>query len=149
MSQQARDPDPATRGRRRYGRLRLRLRAKLITIHGTTNGMLVDLSVTGARVRLANAVPGNGDAMLQWVGHGGEGHGGKGHEAFGMIVWVHDGECGVLFDEPLPEAILLRMRDAGACPDDREQVRSAAATFVNGRQGFSPEPRARVPFGRR
>lgn len=144
MSQQAQDPNPTTRGRRRFGRLRLRLRAKLITIHGTTNGMLVDLSLTGARVRLANTVPRSGDAMLQW-----EGHGGEGQEAFGMIVWVHGGECGVLFDEPLSEAILLGMRDTAACPDDREQVRSAAATFVNGRPGFSPEPRARMPFGRR
>ena len=139
MSQQASEPKRATHGRRRYGRLRLRLRAKLITIHGTTNGLLVDLSLTGARVRLANGEPRRGDAMLQW----------EGHEAFGTIVWVRDGECGVLFDEPLPEATLLGMRDAVACLDDREQVRSAAATFVNGRQGFSPEPRARVPFGRR
>ena len=144
MSQQTKEPNPSTRGRRRYGRLRLRLRAKLITIHGTANGMLVDLSLTGARVRLANTVPRSGDAMLQWGGQGGEGH-----EAFGMIVWVDDCECGVLFDEPLPEAILLGMRDAAACPNDREQARSAAATFVNGRQGFSPEPRARMPFGRR
>ena len=144
MSQQTKEPNPSTRGRRRYGRLRLRLRAKLITIHGTTNGILVDLSLTGARVRVAKAVPGSGDAMLQWGGQGGEGH-----EAFGMIVWVHDGECGVLFDEPLPEAILLGMRDAAACPNDREQARSAAATFVNGRPGFAPEPRARMPFGKR
>ena len=139
MSQQALDPNPSMRGRRRFGRLRLRLRAKLITIHGTADGILADLSVTGARVQLRQPGPGAGDAMLQW----------QGHEAFGMIVWAFGCQCGVLFDEPLPEALLLGLRDAAACPDDREQVRSAAATFVNGRQGFVSEPRARVPFGRR
>lgn len=113
--------------------------ARLITIHGTTSGLLVDLSLTGARVRLSRKVPATGDAMLQW----------DGHEAFGMIVWVNDCECGVLFDEPLPEAILLGMRDAEAFPDEREQTRTAAAVFVSGRSGPSPEPRARMPFGRR
>ena len=127
------------RGRRRNGRLRLRLQARLITIHGTTSGVLADLSVTGARVRMREPVPSAGDALLQW----------EGHEAFGMIVWASGCDCGVLFDDPLPEALLLGMRDVEACPDEREQARTAAAMFVNGRPGFAPQPRSRAPFGKR
>lgn len=111
----------------------------MITIHGTMTGLLVDLAVAGARVRLNEPIPAKGDAMLVW----------DGHEAFGTIIWIDGCECGVLFDEPLPEVILLKMREAEAVPDEREQVRKAAAAFVGGRPGFSPEPRARVPFGRR
>ncbi|WP_295631908.1 PilZ domain-containing protein [Novosphingobium sp.] len=139
MPKPQRDPDQTTRGRRRYGRLRLRLRARLITIHGTASGVLADLSVTGARVLLHEPLPSAGDALLQW----------EGNEAFGMIVWVHGCECGVLFDEPLPEALLLGMRDVESCPDEREQARTAAAVFVSGRPGFAPEPRMRALFGKR
>ena len=139
MSQPQQDPDQATRGRRRYGRLRLRLQARLITIHGTAGGVLADLSVTGAKLRLRDPVPAGGDALLQW----------EGHEAFGMIIWADSCECGVLFDEPLPEALLLGMRDAQSLPDDHDQARTAAAVFVSGRSDFSPEPRSRAPFGKR
>ena len=127
------------RGRRRNGRLRLRLRARLITIHGTTTGVLADLSITGARIRLREPVPSAGDALLQW----------EGREAFGMIVWASECECGILFDEPLPEAVLIGMRDVEACPDEREQARTAAAVFVSGRPGFAPQPRSNAPFGKR
>ena len=139
MSEPQRNPEQAARGRRRYGRLRLRLRAKLITIHGTARGVLADLSVTGARIRLHEPAPPAGDALLQW----------EGHEAFGMIVWVNASECGILFDEPLPETLVLDMRDVEACPDEREQTRTAAAVFVSGRAGFSPQPRSSAPFGKR
>jgi hypothetical protein len=100
---------------------------------------MVDLSVTGARIRLRVPVLAAGDALLQW----------EGNEAFGMIVWAKDCECGVLFDEPLAETVLLGMREAAACPDEREQVRTEAAVFVSGRPGFAPEPRSRLPFGKR
>jgi hypothetical protein len=139
MAQPQRDQDQTTRGRRRYGRLRLRLRARLITIHGTSRGVLADLSVTGARVRLHEPVPAVGDALLQW----------EGYEAFGMIVWATGCECGVLFDEPLHEALLLRMREVESCPDEREQVRTAAAVFVSGRTGLAPQPKSNAPFGKR
>lgn len=127
------------RGRRRYGRLRLRLQTKIITIHGTYTGLLMDLSLTGARVRFGNGVPGAGDALIQW----------DGNEAFGRIVWAEGAECGIRFDEPLPEDLLLGMREATPSPDEAEETRNAAASFVNGRQGFASEPRPRVPFGRR
>lgn len=127
------------RGRRRYGRLRLRIQAKVITVLGTFSGLVVDLSLTGARVRLTNGAPRSGDALLQW----------DSHEAFGRIVWTEGADCGIRFDEPLAENVLLDMREATPTPDEMAQVRDAAARFVNGRQGFASEPRPRVPFGRR
>ena len=83
---------PNTTGRRRAPRLRLAIDARLITTWGEYPVRLDNLSETGAHIsrpqheRFARCV-------LQWLGF----------EAWGEMVWVRGGYCGIRFDKPLPE----------------------------------------------
>lgn len=113
-------------GKRANARLRVRLPAKLITLHGEYRLALIDLSASGARVGQPglDCLPGN--AILQWTGH----------EVFGRIVWVRDGLAGVRFDEPIPDEWVLatrRIAEASPMPGDSELHRHAARDWVSGR----------------
>lgn len=112
-------------GRRGGNRLRARLAAKVITLDGTRSTILLDLSLTGARLKAnAEMAPGQ-QAILAW----------SGHEAFGVLVWVDRGLCGMVFDKPLKPCVLIATRDLDAAsrlPSDHELVRKRASEWVAG-----------------
>lgn len=112
-------------GRRGRNRLRARLPAKVVTFDGTRNTVLLDLSQTGARFRASRAMLSGQQALLSWAGF----------EAFGILVWVEDGLCGIVFDEPLAPSVLIETRDRDACdrlPSDHELERLRASEWVMG-----------------
>ena len=78
-------------GNRRFNRLRLGVPAVLSLPQGKVDCLIDDISATGARLRLARPLPAGTAALLVF------------HqlEAFGALVWFHNGECGQRFDRPL------------------------------------------------
>jgi hypothetical protein len=92
-------PQPAVR--RREARLRLALPAQIQTTHGRYPAALLDLSQSGARIRLAHSFGRSCDAVLYWLQF----------EAFGRIVWFSPYHAGLEFDEPILAATLLGTRD--------------------------------------
>lgn len=122
-------PDSAesAAGRRREARLRVRLEAQLITLDGTIRTVMADLSRNGARV--AGTLPRmrtHQQAIIQW----------NRFEAFGIIAWVDGNQCGILFDEPLSQPVLLKTRelyDTAPLQSARELARSSASAFVQGK----------------
>ena len=55
-------------GRRGRNRLRARLSAKIVTLEGTRNTVLLDLSQTGARFRASDGMVSGQQAVLSWAG---------------------------------------------------------------------------------
>lgn len=70
-------------------------RVSLTTQWGTAAGSLMDLSTTGAQVRIPNGLaPFEGDeVMLRLV---------DGHHLAGSIVWSERGALGIAFEQALP-----------------------------------------------
>lgn len=116
-----------TLGRRREPRLRLRLEVRMITLDGTSRMVMADLSRSGARITGALPPLRAGQQMIiQW----------SGFEAFGVIAWCEGNQCGVAFDEPLSQQVLIRTRqlyDRAPLGSDRELARGAARAFVQGK----------------
>ena len=112
-------------GRRGRNRLRARLPAKIVTLNGTRNTVLLDLSQTGARIKATAEMARGQQAILTW----------SGHEAFGRLVWVDRGLCGIAFDETLePEAIIATrdLDERSRLPSDLELERDRAREWVVG-----------------
>ena len=120
--------DPAAEqqiGRRGRNRLRARLPAKIVTLNGTRNTVLLDLSLTGARFRASDGMVSGQQAVLSWAGF----------EAFGILVWVEGGLCGIAFAEPLGPDVLFETRDHDThdrLPSDHELERRRAREWVKG-----------------
>lgn len=116
----------ATIGRRCEARLRVRLEARLITTDKTCRCVLADVSTHGARLigPGLDLRPGQ-EAVLQWAGL----------EAFGIVVWKAEGQCGLCFYDTLDPRMILairRMEEQGGLPDELEMVRRSARAFVQG-----------------
>lgn len=111
-------------GRRHASRLRARLRARLVTLSGTYGAVLVDLSLTGARLQAPVEARVGQMASLTW----------EGFEAFGTIVWVKAGFCALHFDDPIETAVLMATRDCAQLPSDHELDRHSAREWVQGKQ---------------
>lgn len=117
-------------GRRREGRLRAQIEARLITLEGTIATLLADVSQWGARIEAADAPslplgPGQ-DAVVTW----------DRFEAFGTAVWTDGRTIGLLFDEALAREALIRTRaiaDLRRLAPEQRQARAAAQAFVVGR----------------
>ncbi|WP_162935776.1 PilZ domain-containing protein [Tsuneonella amylolytica] len=88
--------DVAHADRRASRRIRVTCPATLQTMTTMTEGILGDISETGARFEAAEP-PGKGaTAVLKWGAH----------EAVCTIIWHDDGACGVWFKTPLaPELV--------------------------------------------
>ena len=84
---------PGTVGRRRAPRLRLAIDARLITTHGEYLVRLDNLSATGAHISRPKQDEFTA-CVLKWLGF----------EAWGQMVWMRGGYCGVRFERPLPDA---------------------------------------------
>lgn len=126
METHAAKPDEAAASRRVRSRLRLRLPARIETTFGAQDVLLLDLSLTGARVALREAVTVGRDMILAW----------SLFEAFGRIVWTNHATCGLRFERRLPPEILIATRDLHDCAlprDDRTRVRALAKAWVEGK----------------
>jgi hypothetical protein len=116
-----------TTGRRREARLRVRLAARYISLDGSRNTILADISEHGARMHgpLPGGRPG-AEVILQWPGG----------ELFGTVVWIAPDQWGMAFYDPLTPAEIQRARlidERHRLPDDRERVRQSAQAFVQGK----------------
>lgn len=112
-------------GRRGRNRLRARLPAKVVTLNGTRNTVLLDLSATGARIKATAEMVRGQQAILTW----------SRYEAFGSLIWVDRGQCGIAFDETLHPEVLFATRDLDASsrlPSDLELDRHRAREWVAG-----------------
>lgn len=90
-------------GRRHENREPVVLTAALMTVGCSRPVILVDLSKTGAHMRI--------EAPMQfgqqvWIKAAPV-------EIFGTVAWVGEGECGILFDDPLGDEDLARLRAQG------------------------------------
>ena len=105
--------------------MRARLAAKVFTLNGTLNTVLLDLSLTGARIKAGAGMVRGQQAILVWAGY----------EAFGALVWVEDAQCGIAFDDPLEPEVLFATRDLDTCqrlPSDLELERLRVREWVAG-----------------
>lgn len=112
-------------GRRGRNRLRARLPAKIVTLDGTRGTVLLDLSTTGARIKAIAGMAQGQQAILTWCGY----------EAFGSLVWVDRGLCGLAFDDPIDPDVIFATRDldaSGRLPSDAEMELNRAREWVEG-----------------
>jgi hypothetical protein len=119
------DRDRPVAGRRAHSRLRVRLPARLITLDGTSGAILTDLSFGGAKLITNCVLRPRQQAVLAW----------HRFESFGTVSWVHDGMCGLNFEEFVKPDVLLATRDlydADYLPSERELARDEARAFVEG-----------------
>lgn len=84
--------------RRRYRRTEAGQYMILISVASRIDGVLQDLSQTGARVSLRSVPPRRGrDVLLRWGSQ----------EIFGQVVWSSGMEAGVAFHKPIsPEELV-------------------------------------------
>jgi hypothetical protein len=108
--------------RRRKARLRVGIPATLVTLDGRQDISLVDLSETGARVKVENAET-IGNGVLHWLGF----------EAFGSIVWRRGQTVGIHFDSPIDSDWVLTTREwLPKLPSSKEELKRFARDWVNG-----------------
>jgi len=118
-------PAESQAGRRRHSRLRVCLPARLITLDGILPVTLLDLSFSGAKIALGSRTLRVGaEAVLTW---------GDSFEAFCSVAWLHDGGCGLDFDEPLRSNVLIATRDMADATPRTDARRVAAEDWVAGR----------------
>lgn len=114
-----------TGGRRDRSRLRVHLAASLATVSATSRVVLHDLSLTGARLSAPPEIRAGQECLLSWAEH----------EAFGAVVWVRSGQCGLVFDRMITPAQLIQTRDIQdqePLLDDYEGARAAARSWALG-----------------
>ncbi|MFB0610828.1 PilZ domain-containing protein [Aurantiacibacter poecillastricola] len=89
-------------GKRRESRLRLKVPAQLIILHGRPRVHLVDLSRSGARVYLGgqSELRAGEEGVITWLDY----------EAFGEVKWSRNGFAGFEFDVLLDPGIVLGTR---------------------------------------
>lgn len=90
-------------GRRRAMRSEVRLEAALLGIGTSRAVTLTDVSKTGAKMRMPEAMP---VGKQVWLKTGPT-------EIFGIVRWVKGGQCGIVFDEPLQPEVLAQLRERG------------------------------------
>jgi len=92
-------PEKSTTGRRATQRLRLAIDARMITTFGEYSVRLDNLSQTGAHVSRPKQ-EGFTRCVLKWLGF----------EAWGEMVWMRGGYCGIRFEKPLPADVVAETR---------------------------------------
>jgi hypothetical protein len=117
----------AQTGRRRDSRLRIRqgVPVQLMTLDGQDSASLLDLSQSGAHIRLKAPLRRGQDVILWWLGF----------EAFGRVVWTSGSEAGLEFHELLPAPMLLHTReqvDAGLARSTSEVAYETARAWYQG-----------------
>jgi len=101
-----------------FARAGMEVPAVLKLVTSEREGQLVNLTESGASIRVANAPPIGTTALLRW----------DGYEAFCRVVWCASGTCGLAFERPIPGGIVLRTTG-------RREARGPAAGLGNIPQG--------------
>lgn len=114
-------PVPSNTGKRARSRLRVHSPGRFMSTAENGGCVLLDLSCTGAQIFLGMPIKVGADLLVEW----------NGRELFGSVAWYADGKCGVLFDEPLAEAVVLAARDLPTSDD--AALSDAAREWVQGR----------------
>ena len=114
-------------GRRRESRLRIRqgVPAQVLTLDGQDTASLLDLSHSGAHLRVKSPLRRGQDVMLWWMGF----------EAFGRVVWSSGSEAGLEFHELVPGPVLVQTRqqvDAGLARSSAQVAYDAARAWYQG-----------------
>ncbi|NBW76682.1 MAG: hypothetical protein EBR34_12925 [Sphingomonadaceae bacterium] len=111
-------------GRRGNPRLRLRLPALLITLHGQGPAVLENVSRSGARISSRFVLQAGESCILRLPGI----------ELFADVAWCAHWRCGLNFERPLAQAQLLALRelDGVSRPSERDANKDWARAFVNG-----------------
>ncbi len=94
--------DSGREARRRWARAPMILAARLITVTSEYRVRIRDLSAGGARVQ-GDDLPEEGADVLLKRGE---------FETFGTIAWVHDGQAGIEFEDPLEDAQVAELQAA-------------------------------------
>jgi len=113
----------ASIGRRSTSRLRLRLNARLTTLDGTCSVVLLNLSLSGAKILAETRLREGSEAILQW----------ESLEAFGEIMWVDGSIVGLRFETEVDHDVLLAARTAPSWLSRDEEIARAALAWVSGR----------------
>jgi hypothetical protein len=82
---------------RASARVKIAIEARLRLTIGDRDGQLVDISETGARIALPNPPPEGAPVILLW----------NTHEVFCKVIWTAAGTCGLQFDRPIGQDIVL------------------------------------------
>ncbi len=90
-------------GRRAARREPVLLNAALLTLRASRPVTLVDVSKTGARLRVREPLSRGQQIWLKI----------NPSDFFGTVVWVDGEECGVLFDDPLADAEVASLQARG------------------------------------
>lgn len=116
-------------GRRASARVRLGLPARLELLTGTFTCRLDDISQSGAKIAMAANLPPVGASAVLMI---------NGIEGFGEVVWQRGQFLGMQFDEPLPLASVVALRQLRDDFDRRveESQRRDAEEFVRGRRNM-------------
>ncbi len=114
-------------GRRASPRLRLRLPAHLITLEGQGPALLENISATGARVASRLGVRAGTSCVVRV----------QGLELFADVAWSINDRCGLVFERPLTQQQLLKMRELEGVPtqNERSARQEWARRFVEGSVG--------------
>ena len=90
-------------GRRAAPREPVLLNAALLTLRASRTVTLLDVSTTGARMRVKEALFLGQEIWLKI----------NPADIFAKVVWLEGEECGILFDEPLTEAEAAALQARG------------------------------------
>jgi len=109
--------------RRGKARLRAEIAAELVTVGGRQKISLIDLSETGARLRMVDSEP-LGRGILKWMDF----------EAFGSVVRRYGEDIGLQFEHPIELAWVLDTREwLSIRPRAKDELRHFAKEWVRGR----------------
>jgi len=90
------------RGRREFSRVRVNAPANVVAGGQPLDTTMVDISISGARVRHPGPLFPGQTIVVEWAGQ----------RAMGRVVWFEDGRCGLNFFDHLEAKALLAARDA-------------------------------------
>ena len=108
--------------RRGKARLRAGIAAELVSVNGRQKVSLVDLSQTGARLRVHDSEP-LGRGVLKWMDF----------EAFGSVVRREGKDIGLQFEYPIDLAWVLDTKEwLSVRPRGKDEVREFARDWVHG-----------------
>jgi hypothetical protein len=81
-------------------RARVALQAVVETVLGRSRGFILNLSCHGAMVQTERVLTRGVDLLLKC----------RQLDALGRVMWARDGLCGVEFDEPIEEELVIELR---------------------------------------
>ena len=94
-------PSMNTEERRTVQRYSVNCPARLKMLGGDREGRLSDLSEGGARFDTSNPPQEGVSGLLAWGDH----------EFFGKVVWANEDSCGLVFERPIPFAVVEQTCD--------------------------------------